>query len=118
MSRRPTFSVNVVFLQAEVAMESNATLEVTYLPTTSIKPHPHNPRVHSDKQVHQIARSIEAFGFNVPILVDERQNVVAGHGRLLASGTIPRPTPSPDRALRETCLRYTPHQNQFPLSLT
>jgi DNA modification methylase len=85
MSRRPTFSVNVVFLQAEVAMESNATLEVTYLPTTSIKPHPHNPRVHSDKQVHQIARSIEAFGFNVPILVDERQNVVAGHGRLLAA---------------------------------
>ncbi len=63
----------------------NTTLEVTYLPTTSLKPHPQNPRIHSDKQVLQIARSIEAFGFNVPILVDDRHNVVAGHGRLLAA---------------------------------
>jgi DNA modification methylase len=63
----------------------NTTLEVTYLPTTSVKPHPQNPRVHSDKQVQQIAHSIETFGFNVPILVDGRQHVVAGHGRLLAA---------------------------------
>jgi DNA modification methylase len=61
------------------------TLEVTYLPTKSLKPHPRNPRVHKDKQVGQIAQSIKAFGFNVPILVDERQRVVAGHGRLLAA---------------------------------
>jgi ParB-like nuclease domain/DNA methylase len=53
--------------------------------TTSLKPHPQNPRVHTDKQVGQIAQSIEAFGFNVPIFVDHRQNVVAGHGRLLAA---------------------------------
>ncbi len=64
---------------------STTALEVTYLPTTSLKPHPQNPRVHTDKQVGQIAQSIEAFGFNVPILVDDRQNVVAGHGRLLAA---------------------------------
>ena len=62
-----------------------AALEVTYLPTTSLKPHPQNPRVHTYKQVHQIAHSIRAFGFNVPILVDDRLNVVAGHGRLLAA---------------------------------
>ena len=62
-----------------------AALEVTYLPTKSLKPHPQNPRVHKDKQVGQIAQSIKAFGFNVPILVDDRQNVVAGHGRLLAA---------------------------------
>ena len=60
-------------------------LEVTYLSTTSLKPHPKNPRIHTDKQVGQIAQSIEAFGFNVPILVDNLQNVVAGHGRLLAA---------------------------------
>jgi DNA modification methylase len=60
-------------------------LEVTYLPTTSLKPHPKNPRVHTDKQVGQTAQSIEAFGFNVPILVDDRQNIVAGHGRMLAA---------------------------------
>ena len=60
-------------------------LEVTYLPVTSLKPHPQNPRIHTEKQVGQIAQSIEAFGFNVPILVDDKQNVVAGHGRLLAA---------------------------------
>src|ERR1700731_3823759 len=62
-----------------------AALEVTYLPTKSLKPHPQNPRVHKDKQVGQIAQSIKAFGFNVPILVDDRHNVVAGHGRRLAA---------------------------------
>ena len=63
----------------------NTTLEVTYLPITDLKPNPQNPRVHNEKQVRQIAQSIEAFGFNVPILVDDRHNVVAGHGRLLAA---------------------------------
>jgi len=60
-------------------------LEIAYLPTTSLKPNPSNPRVHTAKHVSQIAQSIEAFGFNVPILVDEQKNVVAGHGRLLAA---------------------------------
>ena len=64
---------------------STAALKVTYLPTTSLKPYEKNPRLHSDKHVVQIAKSIENFGFNVPILVDVRQNVVAGHGRLLAA---------------------------------
>jgi ParB-like chromosome segregation protein Spo0J len=43
------------------------------------------PRVHSDKQVRQIAQSIESFGFNVPLLIDDEQKVIAGHGRLLAA---------------------------------
>jgi len=33
-------------------------------------PNPRNPRRHSDKQIRQLARSIEAFRFNVPVLVD------------------------------------------------
>jgi DNA modification methylase len=45
---------------------------------------PQNPRCHSRKQVRQIARSIETFGFNVPVLVDGAGKVIAGHGRLLA----------------------------------
>ncbi len=43
-----------------------------------------NPRVHTRKQIHQIAESIRAFGFNVPLLIDGQNRVVAGHGRLLA----------------------------------
>jgi ParB-like chromosome segregation protein Spo0J len=64
---------------------STAPLEVTYLRTTSLKPDPRNPRVHSVKQVRQIAQSIESFGFNVPLLIDDQQQVIAGHGRLLAA---------------------------------
>jgi DNA modification methylase len=44
-----------------------------------------NPRTHSDAQIAQIAASIEAFGFNNPILVDSKAGIIAGHGRLLAA---------------------------------
>jgi DNA modification methylase len=67
-------------------MQSSTTpLEINYLQTTSLKPDPRNPRLHTDKQVRQIAQSIKSFGFNVPLLIDDRQMVIAGHGRLLAA---------------------------------
>ena len=56
-----------------------------YLPIGSIVPDPGNPRQHSPEQIRAIARSIEAFGFNAPILVDKANRVVAGHGRLEAA---------------------------------
>jgi DNA modification methylase len=59
-------------------------LAIKYCSVAKLKPDPKNPRVHSEKQVQQIARSIEAFGFNVPLLVDAEMQVVAGHGRLQA----------------------------------
>jgi DNA modification methylase len=58
--------------------------EIIYRPLDGLRPDPANPRCHSKKQVRQIAESIKAFGFNVPILVDREGNVVAGHGRLAA----------------------------------
>jgi ParB-like chromosome segregation protein Spo0J len=66
-------------------MRSTTPLEVTYFRITSLKPDPRNPRVHRDKQVLQIAQSIESFGFNVPLLIDDEQKVIAGHWRLLAA---------------------------------
>jgi ParB-like chromosome segregation protein Spo0J len=67
-------------------MQSSSTqLEVTYLRTSSLKPDPRNPRVHSEKQVRQIAQSIESFGFNVPLLIDDQLMLIAGHGRLQAA---------------------------------
>lgn len=65
--------------------ESPAALSITYTTTDSLNPNAHNPRVHTKKQVGQIARSIQSFGFNVPLLVDEHSSVIAGHGRLLAA---------------------------------
>jgi DNA modification methylase len=59
-------------------------LAIEYIPVASLRPDPKNARLHSDKQVQQIARSIETFGFNVPVLVDTNSQVIAGHGRLRA----------------------------------
>src|SRR4051812_6545870 len=50
-----------------------------------LKPDSRNPRRHSKRQVQQIARSIEAFGFNVPLTIDEHFRVINGHGRLAAA---------------------------------
>ena len=50
-----------------------------------LTPFKNNPRTHSKEQVNRIARSIEHFGFTVPILVDEKNHILAGHGRWQAA---------------------------------
>ncbi len=59
-------------------------LAVVYRAVDDLKLNPANPRIHGKRQIQQIARSIETFGFNVPVLIDEDGNVIAGHGRVLA----------------------------------
>jgi ParB-like nuclease domain len=59
--------------------------QVRLVSLNKLKPQPKNARTHSKKQVQQIANSIERFGFTNPILVDEKNAVLAGHGRLAAA---------------------------------
>jgi len=59
-------------------------IKITYLPIAQLELNPRNPRFHSPRQIRQIARSIEAFGFNVPVLIDSKREVIAGHGRVMA----------------------------------
>jgi hypothetical protein len=59
-------------------------IAIVYRELATLKLDPHNPRVHSKKQIEQIARSIRAFGFNVPILINAQNKILAGHGRILA----------------------------------
>jgi hypothetical protein len=59
-------------------------ISIVYRAIHQLKPDPANPRLHSNKQIRQIANSIATFGFNVPVLVDADLNVIAGHGRGLA----------------------------------
>jgi len=66
-----------------VAYKSSSKVES--LPLSAIRPDPKNPRIHDRQQVRAIARSIEAFGFNAPILVRSDNQIVAGHGRLEAA---------------------------------
>jgi len=53
-----------------------------------IFPYPNNSRYHSEKQIQQIAKSIEKFGFNNPIQVDENAMILSGHGRLFAAQSL------------------------------
>lgn len=48
-------------------------------------PYAMNSRDHSDEQVAQLAASIREFGFTNPIIIDENNNLIAGHGRLMAA---------------------------------
>jgi len=53
--------------------------------TAQVVPSGENPRTHSDTQIEQIRRSIREFGFTNPILIDEDNRLIAGHGRLQAA---------------------------------
>jgi ParB-like chromosome segregation protein Spo0J len=59
--------------------------KIEYIQITQLRPHRGNPRTHSAKQIRQIAGSIREFGFNTPILIDQNDGVIAGHGRILAA---------------------------------
>jgi len=60
-------------------------MKIEVLPIASLKPYERNPRTHSDKQIGQIADSIDKLGFTNPILIDANGEVIAGHGRLEAA---------------------------------
>ena len=51
----------------------------------SIKPYEGNAKLHPDKQILQIAKSIDAFGFNQPIVIDKDNIIIVGHGRYQAA---------------------------------
>jgi DNA modification methylase len=57
---------------------------IVHRPTASLRANERNPRTHGDKQIAQIAASIEEFGFANPILIDEKGVLIAGNARLAA----------------------------------
>jgi DNA modification methylase len=60
-------------------------LKLEYRSVEALIPYARNAKQHPDAQVAQIAASIREFGWGAPILVDGNNNVIAGHGRLLAA---------------------------------
>lgn len=60
-------------------------MEIIYKKVSDLIPYVNNSRTHSDAQVSQICASINEFGFTNPVLIDEKDSIIAGHGRLLAS---------------------------------
>lgn len=52
---------------------------------TALVPYARNARVHNATQVEKLARSIQTYGFTVPVLIDADGGIVAGHGRVMAA---------------------------------
>lgn len=57
-------------------------------PVGALVPYERNARTHSPEQVAQIAASMREFGFTNPLLVDDQNRVIAGHGRLAAAQSL------------------------------
>jgi len=59
-------------------------MKIEKIDINKLLPYIHNAKDHPKKQIDKIKRSIEEFGFNLPILIDDKNEIISGHGRLLA----------------------------------
>ena len=63
-------------------------MQVSHWPIEKVTPYDKNPRRHSASQVAKIVKSIQEFGWTIPLLVTSKGELIAGHGRLLAAGKL------------------------------
>lgn len=63
-------------------------LSVEYRKVADLLPYARNSRTHDERQVAEIAASIKEFGFTNPVLIDETDTIIAGHGRIKAANKI------------------------------
>ena len=68
-----------------MAEQSVGASKIDRLSVEKLIPYAKNSRTHSAEQVAQIAASIKEFGFNNPVLIDEDNGIIAGHGRVMAA---------------------------------
>lgn len=66
-------------------MSPTINLTIEHIPLTQLKHWAKNARTHSKKQIGQIADSIRTFGFTNPLLIDNENSILAGHGRFEAA---------------------------------
>ena len=52
---------------------------------SKLKPYENNAKIHTEKQLEKLSKSIEEFGFIAPVLIDKDFNIIAGHGRTEAA---------------------------------
>jgi ParB-like chromosome segregation protein Spo0J len=60
-------------------------MKIEQIKTAELIPYARNTRTHSEAQVAQIAGSIREFGFTNPVLIDNENGIIAGHGRVMAA---------------------------------
>lgn len=59
--------------------------KVSIKPLKDLIPYARNSRKHSNAQIDQIAASMREWGWTNPVLVDENNTILAGHGRVMAA---------------------------------
>jgi hypothetical protein len=72
----------------EVPKQVKINKDVILMSVDEILPYENNSKSHPEAQIETLVRSIEQFGFNVPVIIDENKVLIAGHGRLIAAKKI------------------------------
>jgi len=68
-----------------LTLQKKEALRVDYVPIGKVKPSKNNTRTHSPAQIDAIRKSIEAVGWTKPIIVDDKFEILAGHGAYMAA---------------------------------
>lgn len=58
---------------------------IEFIAVNDLKPYENNAKKHPQEQIDRIVESIKQFGFRQNLVVDADNNVIIGHGRLLAA---------------------------------
>jgi hypothetical protein len=70
---------------SDLAIAQTLRLQLEYLPVTVLRANELNPKMHPDRQINALAKGMSEMGFVSPIIVDQDNRIVAGHGRVLAA---------------------------------
>ena len=106
----------LLFKKPSMGTHETFILDIAYQHLNQLQPHPQNAQTHSKHQIRQIAESIRIFGFTNPILVDNKNRIIAGHGRVEAVkslGMTEVPTIRLDRLTEDQIRAYVIADNKL-----
>ena len=63
-------------------------MQIEYLAPDSIHENPTNPRKHPENQLRQLQKIIEQVGFINPIIIDQNNQIIAGHARKIIAARL------------------------------
>jgi hypothetical protein len=66
-------------------MQKNKNMKIEYINTSDLIPYANNAKIHDEIQIEQIKQSIKSYGFNDPVAIWKNNEIIEGHGRVLAA---------------------------------
>ena len=66
-------------------MQKTKNMKIEYINTIDLIPYANNAKIHDEIQIEQIKQSIKSYGFNDPVAVWKNNEIIEGHGRVLAA---------------------------------